>query len=518
MSRLRLSAGFLARLVLFFSLLAVYLRTLAPGLTWANGGSDGGDLIAAAATGGVAHPTGYPLYLLLAELFQLLPVGPLAFRTNLMSALFAALAAVLVYELVLHSQPTRALSPAWPAALAAGYIFGLAPLVWSQAVITEVYTLQAFLLALILTLYTRAPAASSPHSKRLDLLRGLALGAVMGNHVTTILLVPAALVLGSISRPAQPQGRDGFPASAFASPRFDWHAFLRQGAMFGVGLSIYVILPLRALAQSPINWGNPVTPARLWWLVSGQLYQSYYLQFIPSQLQEHIQAAAALLLAQLGIAGLALSVIGLLVFGRVSPLYVLTAWIAVAHVVFAALYGSADWYLYLIPVVLSFAIWAGLGIASLTDRFSQHVSRNGASRNRSYLRIALGVLVTLHFLLRAVDDVGQIDASADLRAEAFGGEVLSGVPEDAIVFAEGDPAVFTLWYFHFALGERPDVAVLAEDLLHFDWYQETLRSTYPSLVIPGPFPWPETIAATNPSRAVCEVRYANQTELFCTDP
>jgi hypothetical protein len=69
----------LPRLFLMCSLLAIYSSTLAPGLTWANSGSDGGDLIAAAATGGVPHPTGYPLYLLLARLFQILPVGSLAF-------------------------------------------------------------------------------------------------------------------------------------------------------------------------------------------------------------------------------------------------------------------------------------------------------------------------------------------------------------------------------------------------------------------------------------------------------
>jgi len=45
----------------------VYGCTLAPGLTWANGGTDGGDLITAAATHRVAHTSGYPLYLLLAE-------------------------------------------------------------------------------------------------------------------------------------------------------------------------------------------------------------------------------------------------------------------------------------------------------------------------------------------------------------------------------------------------------------------------------------------------------------------
>src|SRR5262245_14429377 len=82
------------------SLLLVYLSTLAPGLTWANHGADGGDLITAAATGGVAHPSGYPTYLVLARLFLALPFGPLAFRVNLLSAVCAAGAAALVVGLV----------------------------------------------------------------------------------------------------------------------------------------------------------------------------------------------------------------------------------------------------------------------------------------------------------------------------------------------------------------------------------------------------------------------------------
>src|SRR5512136_2825733 len=90
--------------ILALFLMGVYLTTMAPGLTWANFGVDGGDLITAAATGGIAHPTGYPLYLLLARLFQYLPIGSLAFRTNLMSALASTSAAALVYSIVVRSQ------------------------------------------------------------------------------------------------------------------------------------------------------------------------------------------------------------------------------------------------------------------------------------------------------------------------------------------------------------------------------------------------------------------------------
>ena len=51
----------------------VYVCTLAPTITWRNDGVDSGDLAAAVAVGGVPHPPGYPTYLILGEVFKLLP-------------------------------------------------------------------------------------------------------------------------------------------------------------------------------------------------------------------------------------------------------------------------------------------------------------------------------------------------------------------------------------------------------------------------------------------------------------
>ncbi len=40
---------------------------------------------------GVAHPTGYPTYIVLAWLAELVPIGSIAFRANLLSAVYVAL-------------------------------------------------------------------------------------------------------------------------------------------------------------------------------------------------------------------------------------------------------------------------------------------------------------------------------------------------------------------------------------------------------------------------------------------
>ncbi|RLC93667.1 MAG: hypothetical protein DRI77_11675, partial [Chloroflexi bacterium] len=65
--------------------LALYLRTLLPSV----GQADTFEFQVIVPRLGVAHPTGYPLYVLLGKLFTLLPLGNVAWRVNLASAVCA---------------------------------------------------------------------------------------------------------------------------------------------------------------------------------------------------------------------------------------------------------------------------------------------------------------------------------------------------------------------------------------------------------------------------------------------
>jgi hypothetical protein len=140
------------------------------------------------------------------------------------------------------------------------------------------------------------------------------------------------------------------------------------------------------------------------------------------------------------------------------------------------------------------------------------------SRNFPRLGLNLGVLILGYFLVRGATYFRQVDASKDGRAENFAQEVLSAAPENALIFAKGDQAVFAMWYFHLALRQRPDLVVIATDLMYFDWYQETLRVAYPALKLPGPFPWPETVAQANPANPVCYIEYVEQVVIDCELP
>ncbi|MCA1563679.1 MAG: DUF2723 domain-containing protein, partial [Acidobacteria bacterium] len=95
---------------------------------------------------GTPHPPGYPLYVLLSHLFVKLPLGTIAYRANLFSAVMAAIACALAY--LIGRQIGSARLPALCAALAlaAGASF------WRNAVFAEVYSLAAVMVALTTTL------------------------------------------------------------------------------------------------------------------------------------------------------------------------------------------------------------------------------------------------------------------------------------------------------------------------------------------------------------------------------
>ncbi|MDE1171568.1 MAG: DUF2723 domain-containing protein [Verrucomicrobium sp.] len=197
------AAGALVGLVTF----ALYLFTLAPSVTL----EDSGEYTTAAVTLGVCHPPGYPLWTLLTHTFvSLFPFGNVAWRVNLFSALFGALANAVVTGLVAHSTrwvldghtPGHKAKdeglPNWLiplfASVTAGLTLGFSDVMWSQSVITEVYSLNAFLLAVTLCLFYRW--MHEPAATKWLLRASLAYAVGMTNHYETLILVLPAFLLG----------------------------------------------------------------------------------------------------------------------------------------------------------------------------------------------------------------------------------------------------------------------------------------------------------------------------------
>ena len=84
-------------LLLAVGLFVLYLTVLPDHLVTINNGGDGGDLLSAMLTHGIPHPTGYPTYMVLGQLFLRIPISTLYFRAALLSALSSACAAGLLF-------------------------------------------------------------------------------------------------------------------------------------------------------------------------------------------------------------------------------------------------------------------------------------------------------------------------------------------------------------------------------------------------------------------------------------
>ena len=116
---------FLIALAVGVCALAAYVRTLAPDVLY----GDSAEFQTLTYTLGTTHSTGYPVYLLLARLLGFLPVGSLAWRVNLLSALSAAVTLSVVFLLIRHLTHSRI------GALLGSVALGLSYTFWSQAII-----------------------------------------------------------------------------------------------------------------------------------------------------------------------------------------------------------------------------------------------------------------------------------------------------------------------------------------------------------------------------------------------
>ena len=228
---------------------AVYLGTICPTVYL----GDSGELAAAGFSLGIAHGSGYPLYALLGKLFCLIPLGNIGFRMNLMSAFFAVMTVWLVYSLAFRITSSKT------GALVGALVFAFTPVLWSQAVPAEVYTLHTFFVAILMRLLWWWDEGKE---FVILVLFVFITGISFGNHLQTVMLAPAVLFI---------------VLSGDKRSLFSIRHFLVLAVFFVLALSIYLYLPIRTNAGAAIHWGDPNSLDRFWAHVAGRSHRSRYV-------------------------------------------------------------------------------------------------------------------------------------------------------------------------------------------------------------------------------------------------
>jgi hypothetical protein len=473
--------------------LALYGRTLAPGLTWSHNGADGGDLLAAALTRGVPHPPGYPLYELILRAALALPgaaTNP-ARTGNWLSAVCAALAVALLADLARRTLPARTGRSAM--ACVAALAWASTPALWSQAVITEVYTLQALAAVMLLWLLWRwreevLTGRGGPGAWPWLALTGVALGLGLGNHLSLLLITPGMATWLWSYRAAL--GRAPRPSAA------RWAGVLVAFSV-GTGLAVYCYLPWAAAAQPPVNWGDPSTPAGFVWLVTARAYGGLVFGVPWTSLPARLGAWAAEALDQFWPWGAALAIWGLWRLDHADhPWWRLTGLTALACSLFALGYNTADAYIYLIPAWAAAALWLPHGLAALADAVAHQVSRIAPGRAPSYepgeashltYHTARVTYIVITLSLLAIPGAAilghwtEMDLWQDHAAQQFANEALAAAKPDGVILVATDRPTFALWYAIYGLRERTDLIPLNVNLYGYPWYRQILANQHPAL-------------------------------------
>ncbi len=453
-SRLRPAGALLPALIV----LALYLRTLAPTV----GEADTFEFQVDIARLAVAHPTGYPLFILLGKLFTWLPVGgTLAFRANLASAAFGALAALASYLLA------RRLGAGRPAAALTSLLAGVSPTLWSRSVEAEVYSLHALLVVGLLILMVKLQRCHvsrvTCHVRTVHLLAFL-FGLSLTNHLTSVLLVPA-LILSVL----------------IAGPRLRPTQWIGAGLLLLLGFSVYLYLPLRWPA---VNGGERMTLAMFVdYLTGAEPQGALRLDAFLSDGSRYAILGRRIT-GEFGAVGAGLAVAGLAYLAwqnRRGAAITLLAYLGLLWFPLSFYVPDPDYSAFFIAPYLIQALWIGMGFQAALHLIGS---------TQPVLRSALAGAVFLLPLSLLWTTLPRVDKSEDwLKYEQGQVTLQQPLEQGALVLADSErfPPLF---YLQVVEGVRPDldIRVLPDEAAYRQALEEGLargQTVYLGRYLPG---------------------------------
>ncbi len=453
--------------------LGVYLFSAAPGIYW----EDSAAFQTAAYELGIVHNPSFPTYIMVAAVFSHLPFANPAWLANLLSALLTALTALILFRTVISlvekddgDNAAMIESIALIGAVGFAFVYG----VWVQAVRAEVYALNTLFVSLLLWLFVKYSLGDFS-AVRLAALTGLICGLAGANHY---------LIFGAVA----------IPLLGIVIWRY-WREFGgRELATFltfaALGLSVYLLLPIRAGSTIAFNWGDfSSVEATLRSIlrvdeplpIDALTTTTPFLQRLGSVLSELFRGIPLILWIFSGF-----GVVAAYLRDRfIAALICTPAVMGVLVTAYAADFSvyNLDLYGYLAPTYFSVFVLAICGAIGASTWLVEH----SAARSRGFritvpIVIAIALLVKSGFLLATnFDRAGKRD---NCVPDEYAQSLLTSLPPNALFLAGEDNSYSPALYKQVVDKLRPDVIVLtAGALLRSDYRAKTQRR-FPDLWYP----------------------------------
>ncbi|MGV8162854.1 MAG: glycosyltransferase family 117 protein [Candidatus Nanoarchaeia archaeon] len=478
---LRKKSFFLIPLISSFIL---YFCTLAPTTYW----DDSGEMITAAFTLGIPHPSGFPLFVLLGKLFSFIPLYTVAWRLNLMSALFSSLSVMLLSLITYRMTKDRF------AGFAAGMVLAVLAVFWHYATVAEVYSLNMFLI--LLEIYLLLLWREKRKNFILYVAAGL-FGLSLTTHPTSILLLPAfiyfVVVFNDIcnknnkdKKKFKDNKKSDKNKRTVSTSNF---MLLVYCSLFTIlGLLILFYLPIRSSVDPVLDWGNVETFSGLYNHLTAQLYQSFFV--FDFRIIENLFNFLTKVMYQYGLYIL-FCVLGVYLFiknknkddnkkenknkhennnetksekenkiknngkflkdtnecGEHRHLFYFFALIFFTYLLFNITYNIEDIESYYLIIWAILSLCTGVGISYVS---------NLAKWQK--IKLLLLVFLVLGLFLQSIFVYDNLNKRKDYSAKEYSYFVFDSLPENAVVLSnQGEYA--PLFYFHFVEGVRPDIII-----------------------------------------------------------
>jgi len=461
-----------ARALSFIIPFTLYVLTLAPSVAF----TDSGELAAACATLGIAHPTGYPLFVILGFLWAKIPLPfTIIFKLNLFAAFCTALASLLFFELTLfllsviqerQSHPPKETKKKKSKskseqtsvalereslvliALSASLLFAFSRTIWAQATAVEVYSLHLVMLVLSIRLFLRFTLAKEPQTRD-ALIWAFVLGLGFTNHLTMILLAPAMLYFYF--------HRFGFTKDAFTRIAI-------MSVPFALGLSLYLYLPIRSSMSPDFNWGEVHRSFdKFFYHVSGKQYQ---IHLFNGNWEPQAKMLFSLLPFELAFVGIVLSLYGAV---RVFQVEKSLAWFVMLLVFGSALYAVNynvhDVDSYFLLTFLGLILLAGTGVMFLVQQRKELAT----------------ISLLLPLIAIAINFQHNNKRNETLVVDYTKTMVEPLEPNALVLSAQWDYFCSAFWYLQRFEGLRHDVVMIEKELLRRTWYVRAVQRQYPEI-------------------------------------
>ena len=459
--RLEEMPGNLACIPIVLAFWLLYLWHMVPGIYW----RDSAELVVAGWGLGVTHPMGSPAYSMLAKVATLLPLGGVAFRVALASALCGCMALVVVWALArrLVARAGGGGGAGTVGALATVGVVGLGRSFWWSSEVQEVYSAQVLFVALVLWMGVRGRGeADGTRARRWWCGAGVVYGVGMGVHAFLIMYLPALLT---------------YAWSEWRRRRWGLREAMACCVWLMLGLSVYTYLPVRSEAGVVLDWGQTAR-----W--SGFVY--------------HVtdrKDAAEHFAVERGRLGYQVSQFGKGLGGEVSvPLGILAAAGFLLHArrsrrewLLLLLVGAVHWAFFVrtwtsgfgfLPVFLVLALWGGVGAAVAVET----LRRWGVPNRRAIAWPALWIGAGLVFL-----GVGNLPTCSKLGYYTpyhYANTVFNSIEGNGVIL--GKSILFGAWYMQGVENRRPDVDVLFRNAFYQEHrFADVSAAAYPRLRYPN---------------------------------